>query len=73
MIYIDPPYNTGGKEFIYPDKFQENLDTYLKYTGQVDDEGIKFVIKHREAWTGRPHTNWLNDDVSTTQACKEVY
>ena len=38
MIYIDPPYNTG-KEFIYPDKFQENLNTYLKYTGQKDDEG----------------------------------
>ncbi len=37
MIYIDPPYNTG-KEFIYPDKFQDNLDTYLKYTGQKSDE-----------------------------------
>ena len=33
MIYIDPPYNTGN-EFIYPDKFQDNLDTYLRYTGQ---------------------------------------
>jgi len=40
MIYIDPPYNTG-KEFIYPDKFQDNLDTYLKYTGQKDAEGFK--------------------------------
>ncbi len=40
MIYIDPPYNTG-KEFIYPDKFQDNLDTYLRYTGQKDDEGFK--------------------------------
>jgi adenine-specific DNA-methyltransferase len=27
MIYIDPPYNTG-KEFIYPDKFQDNDDLY---------------------------------------------
>lgn len=35
LIYIDPPYNTG-REFIYPDNFSENLDTYLKYTGQVD-------------------------------------
>lgn len=57
MIYIDPPYNTG-KEFIYPDKFQENLDTYLKYTGQVDDEGIKFSSNTET--TGRMHTNWLN-------------
>jgi adenine-specific DNA-methyltransferase len=34
MIYIDPPYNTG-KEFIYPDKFSETLETYLAYSGQI--------------------------------------
>jgi len=57
MIYIDPPYNTG-KEFIYPDKFQENLATYLKYTGQKGDEGRKFSSNTET--TGRYHTNWLN-------------
>ena len=57
MIYIDPPYNTG-KEFIYPDKYAENLDTYLAYTGQVDDEGKKFTT-NTDA-TGRYHSNWLN-------------
>ena len=57
MIYIDPPYNTG-KEFIYPDKYQENMDTYLKYTGQVDDKGMKFSSNTES--TGRKHTNWLN-------------
>ena len=57
IIYIDPPYNTG-KEFIYPDKFQENLDTYLKYTGQVDDEGIKFSSNTERH--GRYHSNWLS-------------
>ena len=57
MIYIDPPYNTG-KEFIYPDKFQENLDTYLKYTGQVDEEGAK--LSSNTETTGRKHTKWLN-------------
>ncbi len=57
MIYIDPPYNTG-KEFIYPDKFQENLDTYLRYTGQVDDQGMKFSSNTET--TGRKHTNWLS-------------
>ena len=41
MIYIDPPYNTGN-DFIYPDNYSESLDTYLAYTGQVDDEGRKF-------------------------------
>nr|WP_319396590.1 site-specific DNA-methyltransferase [uncultured Desulfobacter sp.] len=57
MIYIDPPYNTGS-EFIYPDKWQDNLDTYLRYTGQVDDEGFK-ISANAEAG-GRYHTNWLN-------------
>lgn len=56
MIYIDPPYNTG-KEFIYPDKFQDNLDTYLRYTGQKDDEGFK--ISTNSESSGRYHTNWL--------------
>ena len=57
VIYIDPPYNTG-KEFIYPDKFQENLDTYLRYTGQVNDDGIKFASNTEVG--GRKHTNWLS-------------
>ena len=57
MIYIDPPYNTG-KEFIYPDNFKANLDTYLEYTGQIDGEGRKFGTNAET--TGRYHTNWLN-------------
>lgn len=57
MIYIDPPYNTGG-EFVYPDSYQDNLNTYLRYTGQIDDEGMKFS-SNTEAG-GRKHTNWLN-------------
>ncbi|WP_417842135.1 site-specific DNA-methyltransferase [Terasakiella sp.] len=57
MIYIDPPYNTG-KEFIYPDKYAENLDTYLAYTGQIDAEGKKFSTNSEAV--GRRHSNWLN-------------
>ncbi len=57
MIYIDPPYNTG-KEFIYPDKWQDNLDTYLRYTGQIDESGDKFSTNTET--DGRYHTNWLN-------------
>ncbi len=41
MIYIAPPYNTGY-DFIYPDNYSESLETYLRYTGQVDNEGRKF-------------------------------
>jgi len=57
MIYIDPPYNTG-KEFIYPDNFQDNLDTYLRYTGQKGEGGLK-TSSNTES-SGRYHTNWLN-------------
>ncbi len=57
LIYIDPPYNTGG-EFIYPDRYQDNLETYLRFTGQVDDEGFK--LSANAETTGRYHTNWLN-------------
>jgi len=57
MIYIDPPYNTGG-EFIYPDNYHDNLDTYMQYTGQKDSEGRKFGTNADTS--GRYHTNWLN-------------
>ena len=57
MIYIDPPYNTG-KEFVYPDNYQDNLDTYLKYTGQKGGEGLKLTSNTETG--GRKHTNWLN-------------
>jgi adenine-specific DNA-methyltransferase len=30
LIYIDPPYNTG-KDFVYPDNFQDNMKNYPKY------------------------------------------
>ena len=57
MIYIDPPYNTGN-EFIYPDNYQDNLDTYLQYTHQQDETGRKFGTNAETS--GRYHTNWLN-------------
>lgn len=57
IIFIDPPYNTG-KDFIYPDKYSDNLETYLRYTNQIDDSGFK-VSTNTES-SGRFHTNWLN-------------
>lgn len=57
MIYIDPPYNTG-KEFIYPDNFQENLETYLRYTSQVDPNRQRFSTNIETG--GRKHTKWLD-------------
>lgn len=57
MIYIDPPYNTGN-EFIYPDNYSENLDTYLSYTGQIDSEGKLFSTNSDT--DGRYHSKWMN-------------
>lgn len=57
MIYIDPPYNTGN-EFIYPDNYRESLNDYLRYTGQLDDEGN--VRSSRADKSGRYHSNWLS-------------
>lgn len=57
VIYIDPPYNTG-KDFVYPDNFQDNIRNYLELTGQVDGEGRK--LSSNTESSGRFHTDWLN-------------
>lgn len=57
MIYIDPPYNTGG-DFVYPDDFSDSIENYKRITGQVDDEGNKLGTNTDAS--GRFHTNWLN-------------
>lgn len=56
LIYIDPPYNTG-KDFVYPDNFQDGIKNYLEMTGQV--EGGRKISSNTEA-SGRFHTDWLN-------------
>ncbi len=62
MIYIDPPFNTGSDSFIYPDRFSESQDEYLKRIGDKDIEGnlIKdgFFRKNTKD-TGHFHSNWL--------------
>jgi len=57
MIYIDPPYNTG-KDFIYPDKYSETLETYLQYTGQKSAKGKSFSTNQET--DGRFHSKWIN-------------
>jgi adenine-specific DNA-methyltransferase len=56
MIYIDPPYNTGG-EFIYPDNYKEGLADYLKFSGQVSGEGVRLTTNAET--DGRYHSKWL--------------
>ncbi|MBC8217793.1 MAG: site-specific DNA-methyltransferase [Planctomycetes bacterium] len=63
LFYIDPPYNTG-KDFVYPDNFQDNIRNYLELTGQLDDQGHSYESHHdlpkNSAASGRFHTDWLN-------------
>lgn len=57
LIYIDPPYNTGG-DFVYPDDFDDSIKNYLMRTGQIESDGRK-NSSNTEA-SGRFHTDWLN-------------
>ena len=56
LIYIDPPYNTG-KDFVYPDNYQDTIKNYLEITGQL--EGGRKKSSNSDA-SGRFHTDWLN-------------
>jgi len=63
MIYIDPPYNTGSDSFIYPDKFSETKEEYLKRIGDKDGEGYmtkQGLFRKNNKENGHFHSNWLN-------------
>lgn len=63
MIYIDPPYNTGGDSFIYPDRFQESREDYLKRIDSLDIDGnlTKEGLFHKNSKdNGHYHSNWLS-------------
>jgi len=51
MIYIDPPYNTGG-DFVYKDDFKDNIKNYKEQTSQT--------LRANPETAGRYHTDWLN-------------
>lgn len=57
MIYIDPPYNTGG-DFVYVDRFHKDSRSYLGESNQVDEEGNRLVANTES--NGRFHSVWLN-------------
>lgn len=56
MIYIDPPYNTGG-DFVYRDDFASPLDNYLEQTGQ---KGDGMSLSTNKETSGRYHSDWLS-------------
>ena len=55
LIYIDPPYNTGSDSFIYPDRFQESKEDYLRRINDLADDGTLM----REGAVSRPKCNTL--------------
>ncbi|GAB4114134.1 MAG: site-specific DNA-methyltransferase [Wenzhouxiangellaceae bacterium] len=63
LIYIDPPYNTGSDNFVYPDRFQESKEDYLRRINELDEQGAllregQFRKNSRES--GHYHSNWLS-------------
>lgn len=63
MIYIDPPYNTGNDSFIYPDKFSETKEEYLKRIGDKDEAGYltkEGFFRKNSRENGQFHSNWLS-------------
>jgi len=63
MIYIDPPYNTGNDNFIYPDKFSESREEYLSRIGDKDETGFmtrEGLFRKNSKDSGHYHSNWLS-------------
>ena len=58
MIYIDPPYNTGNDNFIYPDDYTTNKDLYDEEVGAIDESGYR-MFKNTEN-NGRFHSSWCS-------------
>jgi len=56
LIFIDPPYNTGG-QFLYRDHFRDRTESYLRKTGQADGAGR---LTSRPETGGRLHSSWLS-------------
>lgn len=56
MIYIDPPYNTGG-DFTYPDNFRTGVAEYVRRSGPAGRNGAP---RGEAAADGRYHSAWLS-------------
>ena len=62
-IIIDPPYNTGNDSFIYPDRFSEKKEDYLKRIGDKNEEGYLMkegLFRKNSKDSGHFHSNWLS-------------
>lgn len=57
VIYIDPPYNTGG-DLLYDDDFGQSSREFLLRSNQID-EGDNRLIANPDS-NGRFHSDWLS-------------
>ncbi|MGL6511204.1 site-specific DNA-methyltransferase [Aeromonas hydrophila] len=69
MIYIDPPYNTGG-DFVYKDNFSESSGEYIARSNQVDNFGNRLVANLES--NGRFHSDWLSMIYSRVKLSKRL-
>lgn len=63
VVSIDPPYNTGSDSFIYPDKFSETKEEYLKRLSEKNEEGYMMkegLFRPNKKENGQFHSNWLS-------------
>lgn len=54
-IYIDPPYNTGNNDFVYPDNFSFTVEELMEKAGIEEEEAARIL---QMAGTST-HSAWL--------------
>lgn len=59
LIYIDPPYNTGSDNFVYPDNYTMDEDEYEGGIGLYDVDGNK-MFKENNISNPRFHSDWCS-------------
>ena len=59
LIYIDPPYNTGSDNFVYPDNYTMDEDEYEGGIGLYDVDGNK-LFKENNISNPRFHSDWCS-------------
>ena len=59
LIYIDPPYNTGGDSFVYPDSFVMDKDKYEEEIGLYDEDD-NVLFRENNMNNPRFHSVWCS-------------
>ena len=74
VIYIDPPYNTGNKDFIYNDDYVDKEDTYRH------SKWLSFMQKRRELSKNLLKNDWVifisiddNEFAQLKLLCDEIF